>query len=185
MWQPIPFHSIHTPPCYTPVGSAHMVGNSAKPREPVRFSVLLKDTDKGRVNTERSNYQDTLLNIFASQVSTAATVSLTPRSYPCWCEPCLQWYFVLKWITLHSHVNDLWMSILFGPPVFSSIFLGLFFVLSQVPLPWIATPLASPSQKPMQGRQSNPTQETSQPVIAGSQWGGRVLIFIHQTPCTT
>lgn len=54
-----------------------MVGNSAKPQEPVRFSVLLKDTDKGRVNTEQSNYQDTLLNIFASQVSTAATVSLT------------------------------------------------------------------------------------------------------------
>lgn len=135
MWQPIPFHSIHTPPCYTPVGSAHMIGNSAKPQEPVRFSVLLKDTDKGRVNTERSNYQDTLLNIFASQVSTAATVSLTPRSYPCWCEPCLQWYFVLKWITLHSHVNDLWMRILFGPPVFSSIFLAFFSFSLRCPSP--------------------------------------------------
>lgn len=48
----------------------------AKPQEPVRFSVLLKDTDKDRVGAvileqwdAFSKYQDALLHIFVSQVS--------------------------------------------------------------------------------------------------------------------
>lgn len=78
MWQSSSFR-LHPAPCYTPVGSAQMGGHCAKLRESVTFSILLKDSDKGRVSD-----QDCLLHKSARQVSTAATVSLTLRSYPCW-----------------------------------------------------------------------------------------------------
>lgn len=46
------------------------------------------------------------------------------------------------------------------------------------------TPMASASQKPLHVKQSKLAQETSQPVIAGSQQSSHVLIFIHQMPRT-
>lgn len=53
MWQSSSFR-LHPAPCYTPVGSAQMGGHCAKPRESVTFGILLKDSDKGRVNCEWS-----------------------------------------------------------------------------------------------------------------------------------
>lgn len=182
MWQSSSFR-LHPAPCYTPVGSAQMGGHCAKLRESVTFSILLKDGDKGRVNCEWS----TLPPAQISQVSTAATVSLTLRSYPCWYSAWAMFAalfcFIVKDV-LHSNVK--WpLGDFFPFGSWSFVEFSALFILFRLPLPWIATLLAPPSQKSMQGRQSNPTQETSQPVIAGSRLGGRVLIFFRGTPRTT
>lgn len=109
-----------------------------------------------------------------SWLSSDDTLFLTPRLRP-WddqCKPCLCWYFVLEQILL-SHVDLCCAD-------YSLCRFICHFILPWIPLHWPCCP-----QRPCKARQSNPAQETSQPVIAGSQWSGHVLIFILQTPRTT
>ena len=169
-----------TSPCCTPWGSEHMVGNSPTPREPVRFGVLLKDTDKGRAKNRMIKLPSSHLHMSASQVSFDATVTLQHVLGDNLCVPCVHWYFGLK-VSKAAFTREITFDYCFWP-IQALVAFYVLFILSEVPLPSFGTLQAWTSQKPMQGRQSNPAQETSQPVIAGSQWDSRVLIFMHQTP---
>lgn len=163
MWQSFPFrlHSVHALPWYTPEGSVQLVGYSAKPQEPVRFGVLLKDTDKDRVDTvileqwdTLSKCQVTLLHIFVSQVSILhcchsvldpMVTSLLMFSV----SHVLQWYFVfvLEQMPCVHMWNELPIIILFGPPsraVFGPFFLRLYSLSGAPPLNCDSTGLAVP-----------------------------------------
>lgn len=104
MWQSSSFR-LHPAPCYTPVGSAQMGGHWAKLRESVTFSVLLKDSDKGRVNCEWSGT--------TSCTNQPAKFPLPPLCPWPWGhilvdiqrEPCLPRCFALLWKMLHSNVK--------------------------------------------------------------------------------
>lgn len=125
-----------------------------------------------------------------SQFSADATVFLTPWSCPCWSSAwgvftvvfCLS--FKVSTAAFTCKITFRWLFSLALHPIQSLFFFLPLYSLSGAP-PVRCDSTGFASQKPMRGRQSNPAQETSQPVIAGSQWSGRVLIFIHQTPRTT
>lgn len=172
---------IHTSPCYTWVGSAHRIANSAKPRNLSGSAPCSRTLTKGRINTVISKWCDALSDcrdtrFFVSQVSVLLS------------RHCVIDLMVMSLWELFAFTCEMTFRCLFSlalHPIRALVPFFSLFILSRVSLPWIATPLASPSQKPVKGRQSNPAQETSQPVFAGSQRGSRVLIFIHQTPRTT
>lgn len=130
MWQSSSFR-LHPAPCYTPAGSAQMGGHCAKLRESVTFSILLKDSDKGRVNCERSGLPPAQI----SQVSTAVldpevisllifSVSHVCRAILFYCERCAAfkcevtfgWFFSF-WLLVFCWVLCSIYSLSVAPPL--------------------------------------------------------------------
>ena len=168
---------IHTSPCYTWVGSAHRIANSAKPRNLSGSAPCSRTLTTLWFESDGTFSQTAGTPVFfVSQVSALL------------CCHCVIDLMVMSLWELFAFTCEMTLRCLFSlalDPIRALVPFFCLFILSRVSLPWIATLLASPSQKPVKGRQSNPAQETSQPVFAGSQRGSRVLIFIHQTPRTT